>query len=297
MLLYFPKLDKIWKNTEFDQSHYIHWHLNRRVCSGKHFPSYFKFEISHDAIPQEQWLNLIALAESGDHTGVKKALCDSARTQLLLTEIDCAATLNQISENSCKTLLEVFITNSNLLQHDKILFSPFGYALAAILHSLTIDNAWPIVQKNLTNASNEWLIIATQLQQTKNASFLPFKQDHWQEIINEAMNRIHAATKNDTLWTWHQPITALSAWEKEKGPKDMQTWLKTQLTKKDVLLRLATTCYVGGDTLVIENQELLPDEFIDAVNKFLAQTPSDLTAEESHKLICFKSAWEQTQAS
>ncbi|MCB5196879.1 hypothetical protein [Deefgea salmonis] len=115
--------------------------------------------------------------------------------------------------------------------------------------------------------------------------------------MNETMSRIDIASENNSLWSWSKPITALYAWKEAKGLEEMQTWLKTQLSNKDVLLRLAAIRTGFGDALTIENRELLPDEFIGAVYKLLEQTPSDLTTEERNKLIFFKSAWEQTQTS
>ncbi len=56
----FPKLDSIWANTYHQGDE---WDRQRRVCSSRHFRTYFSYAVSDEAIPEEELQQLINRAD------------------------------------------------------------------------------------------------------------------------------------------------------------------------------------------------------------------------------------------
>jgi len=75
----FPRLEGVWGNgsygTDWDES----WELARRVCSRRHFPTYFQYAVNPDALPSSIRDDLVSRA--GDEAAIRQMLLEALRVR------------------------------------------------------------------------------------------------------------------------------------------------------------------------------------------------------------------------
>lgn len=110
LLRLFPPLEGVWSNVIYDHSSLSDWSRDRRVCSGNHFDSYFRFAISDDVLAKQEIDDLIAHAS--DDALVVAALREGlavnrssggTKAALILDELNLHA--NKVADDRVQPLL------------------------------------------------------------------------------------------------------------------------------------------------------------------------------------------------
>jgi predicted KAP-like P-loop ATPase len=56
----FPRLESVWSNLHYSEDSEIEWVRERRVCTKKHFDSYFRFSVGDEVLPRDELKSVIA---------------------------------------------------------------------------------------------------------------------------------------------------------------------------------------------------------------------------------------------
>lgn len=77
----FPALARIWSPSEYGYDSPDTWERQRRVCSPKHFDTYFRFSLQDNALSSGEIKKLIA--STGDPEFIRQSLLDASQRKLL----------------------------------------------------------------------------------------------------------------------------------------------------------------------------------------------------------------------
>lgn len=75
----FPRLEGVWGNVSYGPEWEESWELARRVCSRRHFPTYFQYAVNPDALPSSVRDDLITRA--GDEAFIRQTLLEALQVK------------------------------------------------------------------------------------------------------------------------------------------------------------------------------------------------------------------------
>ena len=120
LMLLFPALARIWSPGDYKYDSPDTWGRQRRVCSPRHFDTYFRFSLQDDVLSSSEIKELIAGA--GDPEFIRQALLDASRRKLPDGDTKAGLLLdalrehaNEIADNNIRSLLKAVYSIADTL--------------------------------------------------------------------------------------------------------------------------------------------------------------------------------------
>lgn len=119
----FPALESVWHNRIYGGNPERRWAMERRVCSNKHFDTYFRFSISDDALTSAELNEFLAHADDVEY--------------VTRTLMDAVSVIRRVGGTKAAVWLEDLRTHAERLTLDKV--KPLLTALFEIADELNTE--------------------------------------------------------------------------------------------------------------------------------------------------------------
>jgi predicted KAP-like P-loop ATPase len=259
----FPQVESALTNHGYSHEFLTRWRRERRACSPEHFPTFFRLELSSEALPAAVFHNF--LENCGDRQYVAELLVELAKKKET-QQSDAEKFLEQIQDytddliplesipNIIGALYEV--ADSLLSSHD-LRVGGFGYGIDVSLGRVL----WQLM-KRIPRDEREKLLVSLAAnttsvsflvreisvfgqQQGKLSSGDPDPEDQWvvgkdalENLEKTAAGRIASLAKENRLVDLPQLAGTLFRWRDWGGENQVRSW-SNGLTVPDDLLKIA----------------------------------------------------------
>lgn len=253
----FPTLESIWGNIAYAGDPERRWTIDRRVCSVRHFDTYFRFAISDDTVTSAE-LNIL-LARADDVIYVKSILLEAisisrraggTKAAVWLEELRTHA--ESVARDKIQPLLTALFSISDSLNVDADSIKGFGWGdnqfrLHWLLRALTIDKMSleersSILLRACDSASIDWL---SHFSRSAWADYYPQEgsdpeppenclttEAGAEELRGILYSRIKISAEDGSLIEHKKFISLLYAWldlTNDNGA-EVREWISSQLT-------------------------------------------------------------------
>lgn len=256
----FPQLDSIWSNiTHSDASS---WDRDRRVCSKKHYKSYFQYSISHDVMPIEEVRRFIFgakdvgfVVETMIRYAAQTRPSGGTRAALMLEELNCHA--SEIASEAVAPLVEGLFRVADIIDVDGD--EAKGFAIASnnlrihwmlnvlVQERFSIEDRDKIYSSAIGHASLAWIC------DFSHRCMRPFepRSDGRQPrdpIVSEetaiqfkdyALESIRTASRNGMLIKSRNFAILLFEWVRSAGEDEVAQWVDGQVNDIEFVVALA----------------------------------------------------------
>lgn len=262
----FPVLESIWGNVAYGGNPERGWALERRVCSAKHFDTYFRFSISDDVVTSAELNTFLDRADDVEY--VKGTLIDSlfvsrrtggTKAAVWLEELRTHA--DNIARNKIQSLLVTLFEIADDLNIEADSSKGFGWGdnqfrLHWLLRALTMDKMSLEERSSLflqacTSASIGWLnhfshsAWADYYPQEGNDPELPENclttEPTAKELRTILYSRIKNAADDGSLIECNKLLSLLYAWLdlNNDDATEVREWISSMLTTDHYVKKLA----------------------------------------------------------
>jgi predicted KAP-like P-loop ATPase len=258
----FPRLDAVWSNTWYSDTR--EWQRDRRICSSKHFPTYFAFAIPEDVIPADEMNNFVLQAD--DANFVRQELCTNlakvrangtSRAALLLEELTVQASV--VPEQKIPVLVSTLFSIIDDLDISSDELRGFGFGdnplrLHWLLNQLVTDRfdlgrREEIYGSAMATAATAW---AVDFASRCHRYFEPREdgRDLGSPIVSQAvaerflaisLDKLRAAATDGTLIKSRRLARLLFAWKQlsKQGAEEVREWTSKELSNDLFVVAMA----------------------------------------------------------
>ncbi|HAT86945.1 MAG TPA: NTPase [Rhizobiales bacterium] len=283
----FPALESIWGNMHYSSDFFRTWEEKRRVCSKKHFDTYFRFSLGEENISLREVNTIIEKCDDAEFIKntllqaktIKKA-DGSTHVALLLDEINVHAKRVPI-EKAANFLSALFAVHDEIdIEVDRargFAFSSNNLRIHWILRSLlwertSVPERSEIILNAAESASVGWLV---DLWHSAYRNYYPDddKQPQSEErclttekdvakLQKLALEKLDFSSEDGSLINCGSLISTLYRWDElaETGTHDKAAkWFKDQMDDNDNVIRLAeifvssSWSHGSGDTISVKS--------------------------------------------
>ena len=332
LMLLFPALARIWSPNNYRDDDPDTWDHQRRVCSPKHFDTYFRFALQDDVLSSGEIKELITGAR--DPEFIRQSLLDASQRELpngdtkaslLLDALNVHA--DEISDDQVESLLKaVYSIADNLAPLDPLWRASLR-RLEKLTYTLTkprfsLEERSRIVLNASAEATLGWLGYLASwpygnwFGSSENWPYgdptLPLEnmpetlwlttREHASKIKDRFIVRIEAADDGSLINCPYLGCVLLG-WRKNADKTRVRAWVSTVLEKDVAVTRLATAfTLISLETFPGRSYTALTDELelVVGLNEFLnrateVKNAGTLDKKDHVNLAIFLEAWRKQE--
>ena len=332
LMLLFPALARIWSPNNYRDDDPDTWDHQRRVCSPKHFDTYFRFALQEDVLSSGEIKELITGAR--DPEFIRQSLLDASQRELpngdtkaslLLDALNVHA--DEISDNQVESLLKAVYSIADNLAPLDLLWRASLRRLEKLTYTLTkprfsLEERSSIVLNASAEATLGWLGYLASwpygnwFGSSKNWPYgdppLPLEnmpetlwlttREHASKIKDRFIVRIEAADDGSLINCPYLGCVLLG-WRKNADETRVRAWVSTVLEKDVAVTRLATAfTLISLETFPGRSYTALTDELelVVGLNEFLnrateVKNAGTLDKKDHVNLAIFLEAWRKQE--
>jgi predicted KAP-like P-loop ATPase len=265
----FPRLEAVWANTHYTSEGW--WRRQRLVCTAEHFPTYFRFALGDELLPEKSIAELISRANDREfiQATFRQALQENlksgrTRASVYLEELTLHAP--EVAEEHIAPLVSALfeigdeldvqsdegrgmyqMANNNLRLH---------WLLNDLVRErLNQDARVPLLRAAMRSASLNWFCSFAERcrrEHHPDERSRPTPEDARyvdektaDRFIQEALRRLRAAARDGTLAQQRKMVSTLYEWVRlsPKGIKEVRPRAIKLLANDDFVTHLATNAF------------------------------------------------------
>ena len=265
----FPALKRAWRDVAYGGDSSDVWDKQRRVCSPKHFDTYFRFSLSENALCTEEIRTL--MASTGDSERIRRLFLDAAKVklangstkaQVLLEELRIRG--DDVPDNHIDSLLNSIYSIADCLTlaegREDMAHWKFGETLCRVfvltrrltVERLTLEERSSVVSRACHGATLACLtnIAASTREEYASSSRSPEKclitQGSTEELKDLSIKRIREATDDGSLIDCPFLREVLVWWKNvENGDEAVRSWVNTVIHDNPVAVVRIAEAFTG----------------------------------------------------
>lgn len=260
----FPTLANVTGNHEYGENRMERWNVARRICTPRHFHSYFSFGVSEDVLRREEIDDFVAILDDKD--AVKARVEELAsqyrrsggtRADVLLEDIRTALENEDqaVRANAASGLLfagDAFLSNGHkdtgpfeipatyrLYLTIQPLFRPHEQERYESILCESVDHS-----PSLATVSFIVDVMSGEHGRRHYSDFIPdedrfLDEDAVIRLERALAKRLSDAAADDSILDCIKPAMCLDHWRHVGNPDDVQSWIKNKLSDDKNIIKFA----------------------------------------------------------
>ena len=292
----FPALTHAWRKVNIQDiqgDSWEDWDRRRRVCSPKHFDTYFRFSLSENAVSEEEISTL--MASMGDSERIQRLFLDAAKVKLANGSTKAQELLealrirgDEVPDSHIDSLLNSIYSIADCLARaesredmDHLKFGKTLHRVFELTRRLTVDRLTPerrssVIREACNDATLAWL---TKLAAVTCDEYQPegshppesperclITQSQVGELKDLSIKRICEAAGDGSLIDCPFLREVLLWWKKaEGGDEAVRSWVSTVIHRDEVAVVRIAEAFMGVNSRSSGPWDSIPEQNLTAL--------------------------------